>query len=134
MTRHVTSAPERVRHRGALTTLTATVAVWAYAGAVGIIGGGIDFGPTIEGRLPWQSTTLAGVALLLGVAGPMTAAAVALWRQAPYATRTAVIAGVMLVGWILVQLAFIRTFSWLQPVCVVLGLAVVGLAVRAATP
>ncbi|MGH3861618.1 hypothetical protein [Actinokineospora sp.] len=44
------------------------------------------------------------------------------------------LAGLMLVGWILVQLAVIRTFSWLQPMCVVLGLVVVGLVARAANP
>jgi hypothetical protein len=33
-------------------------------------------------------------------------------------------AGLLLVGWIAVQLPVIRTFSWLQPICALLGLAV----------
>jgi hypothetical protein len=134
MTRNLNPAGAGTLHRGALTTLTALVAVWAYAGAVGIIGGGIDFGPTVNDRLPWQSTALAGVALLLGVAVPMTLAAVAVWRGTPHAASAAVLAGLMLVGWIVVQLAVIRTFSWLQPVCVLLGLAVVYLATRVRHP
>ncbi|WP_436498301.1 hypothetical protein [Actinokineospora sp. HUAS TT18] len=107
------------------TVLTAAVAglvaVWAYAGGIGVIGGGVDFGPEINDRLPWGSTTLAGLALIAVVALPMTAAAFAIWRRLPSARRVALVAGVLLIGWIVVQLAFIRTFSWLQPACVLLG-------------
>ena len=38
------------------------------------------------------------------------------------------LAGIMLVVWIAVELGFLRAYAWLQPVYLVIGAAVVGLA------
>jgi hypothetical protein len=38
-----------------------------------------------------------------------------------------VTAGLALVGWIVVEVAFIRTFSWMQPVCAAYGALLAGL-------
>lgn len=51
--------------------LTGIIALSAYAGVVGLVGGAISFDETINARLPYQS-----LSLLLVVAVPMTAAAV----------------------------------------------------------
>jgi hypothetical protein len=104
----------------------------AAAGVVGLVGGGIDLGPTIRSRLPFQSQTLGGAALGGLVAVPMGAAAVAGWRGSARTGDLAVLAGTALAGWIIGQVAIIRTYFWLQPVCFGYGVAVAGagLAVR----
>jgi drug/metabolite transporter (DMT)-like permease len=98
----------------------------AAAGVVGLAGHGIDLGPTITRRLPFQSQVIGGTALGGIVAVPMAAAAVAGWRRAPRSGDLAVLAGTALAGWIVGQVAIIRTFSWLQPVCFGYGVAVAG--------
>jgi len=51
-----------------------------------LVGGAISFAETINARLPYQSLFLAGMALLLVVAVPMTAAAVGCIRDLCYAS------------------------------------------------
>ena len=63
--------------------VTGLIALSAYAGAVGLLGGGISFGETIDARLPFDSLILAGLALLAIVAVPMTVAAVAAAKDTP---------------------------------------------------
>lgn len=104
------------RHRG-IAVAAVLMAVAALAGAVGLTGGSIDLGEPITRRLPLHSPVLGGTALLLIVALPMTAAAVAAWRGVTRAPEIVTTAGLALLGWIAVEVAFIRTFSWLQPVC-----------------
>ncbi|MGX7829596.1 hypothetical protein ACTG9Q_31350 [Actinokineospora sp. 24-640] len=104
--------------------LTGLMAIWAYAGAVGVIGGGVDFGREVTDRFPWGSTAVAGTALLVCVALPMTTATALVWRHSPKAPTALLVAGAILVAWIIVQLMVIRTFSWLQPVCFSYGLIV----------
>jgi hypothetical protein len=62
--------------------VTGLIALSAYAGVVGLLGGGISFGETIDARLPFGSLILAGLALLAFVAVPMTIAAVAAAKDA----------------------------------------------------
>jgi hypothetical protein len=123
------------RLRVASAVLAAAIAVSAYAGVVGLVGGGITFGEDIDQRLPWDSHVLAGVALLLFVALPMTAAAVALWRRTPHSVDLLEAAGVVLVVWIAVELAFIRAYSWFHPTYLLIAVAVVvaAMVLRAAS-
>ena len=104
--------------------LTGIIALSAYAGVVGLVGGAISFGETINARLPYQSLFLAGMALLLVVAAPMTAAAVACIRDLRYATELVIGAGLLLVAWIAVQLAFIKSYSWFHPTYLALAILV----------
>ncbi len=108
----------------------------AAAGVVGLVGGGVDLGPTIRARLPAHSQVLGGVALGATVAVPMGLAAVAGWRRSPRTGDLAAVAGAALAGWIVGQVLIIRTFFWLQPVCFGYGLAVLaaGLRVRRRAP
>jgi hypothetical protein len=114
------------RHHG-IAALAGLMAVAAYAGVVGLMTGVLDMGTLLNGRLPLGSPVLGGLALLLIVALPMTVAAVAAWRGLPWADAGVVVAGLALVGWIVVEVAFIRTFSWMQPVCAVYGALLAGL-------
>jgi hypothetical protein len=100
------------------------VAVQAYGGAVGLGAGLVDFGPEITARLPFGSALVAAVALVVIVAVPMTVAAWYLSTGNPRAHRAAIAAGALLVSWIVVQVAVIQSFSWLQPVMAVAGLLV----------
>jgi hypothetical protein len=102
--------------------LTGIIALSAYAGVVGLIGGAISFDETINARLPFQSLFLAGIALLLVVAAPMTAAAVACIRDLRVASELVIGAGLLLTAWIAVELAFIKSYSWFHPTY--LGLAI----------
>jgi predicted tellurium resistance membrane protein TerC len=62
------------------------------------------------------------MALLLVVAVPMTGAAVGCIRDLGYASELVIGAGLMLVAWIAVELAFIKSYSWFHPTY--LGLAI----------
>jgi hypothetical protein len=72
--------------------------------------------------------------LLLVVAVPMTAAATAAVMRVPRGPDALVVAGLLLVGWIAVQVPVVRVFSWLQPVCLAAGALVVLLGWRARGP
>jgi hypothetical protein len=77
-------------------------------------------------RLPLHSPVFAGIALACVVAVPATVVAVLAWRRHPRDRDAAAVAGVLLVGWIVVELAVVRQFGALQ---VVYGLAGLGLVV-----
>jgi hypothetical protein len=49
--------------------LTGIFALSGYAGVIGLVGGAISFGETINARLPYQSLFLAGIALLADIRG-----------------------------------------------------------------
>jgi hypothetical protein len=118
------------RRRG-LAVYSALVAFSAYAGAVGLAGGGADMGHDLNHRLPFHSPVFGAFALIVIVAVPATALA----RQAARGDRrtgeTAVFAGVMLIVWIAVEVAFIRQFSRLQPFYVGVGITLVVIGRRA---
>jgi hypothetical protein len=116
---------------------TGVIALSAYAGVVGLMGGGISFGDTINARLPFGSLVLAGAALLAIVAVPMTVAAVAAGRDTRHSPGIVFGAGLLLVAWIAVELAFIKAYSWFHPTYLVVAIVVLGLGWlmnRAASP
>ncbi len=122
-----------------LALLAGFVAVNALAGSVLVAVGVVDFGNTVTARLPFHSTTFAAVALALVVGVPMAVVTVLAAAGHPRAAEAAMVAGALLVGWIGVQFAVIRTFSLLQPVMFIAGAGVflAGVAVRSrgrATP
>jgi hypothetical protein len=71
--------------------------------------------------LPFESPVLGGSALAAIVALPFTVLAVLAWRNDRRAGLGAAAAGTLLIGWIVAELAFIRAVSFLQPVCVLVG-------------
>ena len=113
-----------IREHRALGVTSACVAVAAGMGAIALLIGATDFGPELNGRLPFASPRFAGVALLVVVALPMTVVAVFASRHDPRAPTAAIVAGALLVGWIVIQLVVLRSFSWLQPICAALGATV----------
>lgn len=103
----------------AVVALVAAIA--ATAGAVGLFSGSIDFGRSIDTRLPFASKPLAGAALLVLVALPTGAASLLSWRRSPAGASASLLAGLILVAWIVLEMVVIRAFSWLQPVMVLFG-------------
>lgn len=83
--------------------------------------GVIQLGDNLVSRLPFDSPVLGGFALAAIVAVPSTILASHAWRGDPQTDRVAVITGVLLVGWIAVELAFLRELSWLHPTYVAIG-------------
>ncbi|MFD8099052.1 hypothetical protein ACFV24_05905 [Nocardia fluminea] len=110
--------------RSVLCLIAGILATWAFAGASALITGALTLGPAAESRLPWQSPILAGVMLALVVGLPMTVVALTATHEDRDLSQTAMVAACALIGWILLQLLVLQEFSWLQPVCVILAVAV----------
>jgi hypothetical protein len=106
------------------------LAVSAWTGAAGLIGGGLSMGSTINRRLPYDSPVVAGVALALAVGLPATVLALRAWRGDERTDATAEFVGVGLLCWIACQIVVIRTFSWLQPVISMIGVWLIWAARR----
>lgn len=111
-------------HRGWLMVLAGFVALSGYGGAAGLISGWLPLTASIIRNVPFDSPVFAGLALACVVAVPATAVTVLTWRRSPRSGDAATLAGLLLVGWIVVETAVIRQFSALQ---VVYGLAGLGL-------
>ena len=125
-------SPSRVgsRQRGLFAAALLT-AVAAWAGVVGLATGALDLTRAVEQRLPFGSPVFGAVALAVVVAAPCSIAAVFAWRRDARVAVAAECAGWLLVGWIVVEVYFIRSFSVLQPICAGLGVLLVVLARRA---
>jgi hypothetical protein len=102
-------------------------ALAALAGAWGLASGMLTLGATAESRLPGASPVLAAVALTVAVAVPNAVVAVLALRGDPRTGVAAETAGVVLVLWILVELAFIHELSFFHPLYVAIGLLMVRL-------
>lgn len=122
-------ASARFRRIG-LAATAALIAVSAYGGALGLIAGFLDLGPTVTGRLPMHSPVLGGIALTVIVAVPCTTLAWLAARADQRAGAVAIAVGVLLIGWILVELTFIRELSFLHPAYVGLATLLIWLGAR----
>jgi hypothetical protein len=118
-------------HRTAVFVFALLVAVSAFAGTIGLATGALDLGPTLNHRLPLHSPVLGGVALAIVVGVPATAVAITVRRGDERAGRVAVGAGALLIAWIVVEIAFIREFSFLQPFYAAVGIVFVAIGRRA---
>jgi hypothetical protein len=112
-------------HRAWLIVLAGFVAISAYGGAAGLITGWLRLSAPMTGRLPFGSPVLAGIALACVVAVPATVVTILAWRRHPRDRDAATLAGVLLVGWIVVEVAVVRQFSALQVVYGLAGLTLI---------
>jgi len=104
-------------------------AVSAWYGMIGLIGGAVGLGAVTD-RIPLHSPVFAGIALGLVVALPATFTAILCLRSHPRAGAASTLAGVLLLAWIIVELAVVREFSFLQPLCALLGVLLIALGDR----
>jgi hypothetical protein len=127
--REVTNWPRRV-----LAVLAALNAIGALAGAWGLFTGVLDLGATVTGRLPGDSPEVAGIALALLVGVPNLVLLVVCLRRRPELGTVGVLVGAGMVGWILLQLAFIRDLTFFHPLYVGIGAVMIwaGLAASSA--
>lgn len=102
------------------------VAATAWGGAVGLAEGGLSLGEELNARLPFGSPAVGGAALGAVVGVPFSALAAMAWRGDDRTDAAAVAAGAVLVGWIGVELAFIREVSFFHPLYAAIGLGFVG--------
>jgi hypothetical protein len=122
----VDGPPSASRRRRLLAVAAAVVSASAFGGALGLVTGTLDLGASVTERLPWESAVVGGVALALWVGVPFAVLAVLAWRGSARTGAVAVAAGGLVIGWIVVQVACIRTFSPFQPTYLVVGLGFVG--------
>jgi hypothetical protein len=114
----------KMPHHVWLAVLAGFVAVSAYGGAAGLITGWLRPAASMTENLPFASPVFAGIALVCVVAAPATVVVVLAWRRHPRDRDAATLAGVLLAGWLVVEVAVVRQVSALQ---VVYGLAGLGL-------
>ncbi|WP_405182807.1 hypothetical protein OG225_18265 [Nocardia sp. NBC_01377] len=115
--------------RTALASVAAFVAIWAYAGAVGLASGaGADLGSETTARLPFHSPGIAAMLLALVVGIPMTVSAVAALRSWKGVVTLCGGSGLLLFAWVTIQPIVIGRSLWQQPVLGLLGSAMCVLA------
>ena len=126
----ISAVPRGQVRRPWLAGFAAVNACAAWAGGLGLVTGYTDFGESIDERLPFDSPVLAGLALVTVVGIPLTVLAWSAFTAGPRTDDMALGAGLLLIGWIVGQIAVIRAFSWFQPAYVVIGACFVGASHR----
>ena len=100
----------------------------AVYGGVGLMLGGLGMPVEWLEGTPFDSWVLPGAFLLAVVSAPMLLAATGELAHRRWAYAASLAAGALQVGWILVQLAILQRYFFLQPVMAGAGVLVVGLA------
>jgi hypothetical protein len=130
----LSSPPRRVRRRLwtriALVAVEAFVAAGAAYGSIMLITDAWRLDPAMLRHLPVDTWMLPGVALAVLIAVPNVVAAVLVAMGGAWARAVSLLAGGILVGWIVVQIALIQQYFYLQPVMGVCGLLTIALAYR----
>lgn len=106
---------------GALLGSLLVVGASALYGGVGLVVNGMGMPTEWLERLPVETWTLPGVALVVTVAVPQFAAAWFVWRRDARAGVVALAAGAALVLWIAVQVLLLQRYFFLQPVIAGVG-------------
>ena len=115
------SRDQATRWRLAVGVVAALNALGALGGAIGLASGALSVEELTQ-RLPFGSAVLAGMALALLVAVPQAVLTVLAVRRSPVTAVASVGVGAALVGWILVETAFLQVVAGLQVVYVAVGL------------
>lgn len=125
-----------IASRGARIGLIALLTVGfvsAVFGAVGLVGGGIDFPLEWLAGSPFTSYVDPGLILGIVVGGTQLAGLITLLLRHERAPELAALAGIVMMGWIVVEVLIVGSIPGimrnLQIACFLLGLAEVGLAV-----
>jgi hypothetical protein len=123
------SPPERLRTPGrlgwlgsALAVILALVTANAIYGWLGLMADGFGMPDAWLDRMPLHSWEFGAWALLLTVAVPQAVAFILVIRRHALAGVVGFLAGAALVAWILVQLAILQRYFFLQPVIAGFGI------------
>ena len=117
--------PPTSRRRPVLAVVAGLNAVAAWGGAAGLIIGFLSLTDRLNERLPFASPVLGGLALAVLVALPLTVLAVLAATGHPRTGEAAVVVGLLLIGWILVQVLFLRELSLFHPFYLLVGTGLV---------
>ena len=103
--------------------------------AANAIGGGIygmigapDVPTTWLQSSPFTSYFIPGLILFVCIGGTYTLAGLAVLRQQQSASLRCLIAGLLLVVWIVTQVLFIGYVSWLQPTMAIVGVVTIAMS------
>jgi sterol desaturase/sphingolipid hydroxylase (fatty acid hydroxylase superfamily) len=114
--------------RGLLIGMELVVGANAVYGGIGLMVNGLGMPKEWLARTPFDSWLLPGIFLLLIVAVPMLAAAVAELARSPLAHLGSLAAGIMQICWIGAQVLILQRYFFLQPVLLAAGVVVTALA------
>jgi hypothetical protein len=109
----------------------AFISVSAYFGTIGLGFGLLPIDATMSANLPFQSPVFGGLALAVIVAMPTTWLTWLAWHGHPRTADAATLAGLLLLGWIAVEVVIIGEFSVLQAVYAVAGAVLLTVGSRA---
>jgi hypothetical protein len=79
-------------------------------------------------RTSFSDSTILMLLLAIVVGGSSFLAAITVFLRREWSVLLSVAAGFIMVGWEVMEVALSRQFSWMQPLFMTLGLAVLGLA------
>jgi hypothetical protein len=113
----------------ALLALELFVAFWAFAGGIGLMGGGLDLSREWLDGTPFNDYFIPGLILFVVVGGSMLAASLAVWSRNTFAGPASLVVGSILLIWITVQVVLIGYRGWMQPTFFAFGLAVAVLSI-----
>jgi peptidoglycan/LPS O-acetylase OafA/YrhL len=116
--------------RVALLVLEVFVGLGAVAGGVGVATNAIGLPDDLLRGSPFGSYLIPGLVLLFVVGGSQLVAAAAVSRRHESGAPASALAGLLLVGWMVVQVAIIGLGHWIQAFYLVLGMLIVVLAAR----
>ena len=102
---------------------SALIAASAWFGAVGLAFDLLGFPQRLTERLPFHRATVGGAALAVVIAIPYSVLTVLAWRGDRRTLRASFTCGILMIGWITVEMLIVREFSFLQPVLLVAGTA-----------
>jgi hypothetical protein len=121
------TTPTPPRPRRTVAVLAFVNAAAALGGAVGLATGTLSLGSELDSRLPFASPVLGGIALAVIVALPLAWVGVLAWQGDERTDLALVGVGILLIGWIVVQVLFLRELSFFHPFYVAVGVLFVWL-------
>jgi hypothetical protein len=116
--------------RVALVILEGFVGLGAVLGGVSVATNAIGLPETLLRGSPFGSYLVPGLVLTFVVGGSQLVAAAVVLRRHGLGAPASALAGIVLVGWMVVQVAIIGLGHWIQAFYLVLGVLIVVLAAR----
>jgi len=111
-----------------LVILLAFIALTSIPSGVAMITGALRIPPEfLQGTL-FRDYTIPGLVLAIIVGGSSLLAAVAMFIRREWSVILSMVAGLMMAGYEVVELAIIQQFSWLQVLYFAIGAVIFGLA------
>lgn len=113
--------------RSVLTTLLAVVAVFDIAYGILVLTGVYLPAVNFQGTL-FTDATVPMLLVAIVVGGSSLLAAATVFIRHAWSVLLAAAAGLIMIAWEVIEIAVVQQFSWLQPIFMAIGLAVISLA------